>query len=393
MFFAPILQFVTKRDLILKRSTFEHVISSMAGRNCLKGFLLTFLMVGMSGLHAQEASPQFADLAARAAAARDQQNIPLAIELYTQAEQLKPDWREGWFYLGLLQYGANQFPAAIDAFNHLLQLEPSAVPAMALRGLCEFETGAYDDSLRDLEQSIAHGAANEPRNEQILRYHLAQLLVRAGRFQDALTQYKIFIEKQVDSPDVLLGLGLAGTRVRLLPKEIPETDRGLYLAAGSAGYAFLSGNSELAASIFTELFARHPTAPNLHLFYGYLLFQHDSELAINQFQSELTIAPGNIEAHAILAYTEMIAGRYAEAVPEAEHVLAAMPDMEMALIALGRSLGETGDPKHGMELLNRVLQSDPDNLEAHMGLAAIYSRAGRREDAYRERMVCLGLAK
>jgi|KBSMisStaDraftv2_1062788.scaffolds.fasta_scaffold13882_3 tetratricopeptide (TPR) repeat protein len=393
MFFAPILQFVTKRDLILKRSTFEHVISSMAGRNCLKGFLLTFLMVGMSGLHAQEASPQFADLAARAAAARDQQNIPLAIELYTQAEQLKPDWREGWFYLGLLQYGANQFPAAIDAFNHLLQLEPSAVPAMALRGLCEFETGAYDDSLRDLEQSIAHGAANEPRNEQILRYHLAQLLVRAGRFQDALTQYKIFIEKQVDSPDVLLGLGLAGTRVRLLPKEIPETDRGLYLAAGSAGYAFLSGNSELAASIFTELFARYPTAPNLHLFYGYLLFQHDSELAINQFQSELTIAPGNIEAHAILAYTEMIAGRYAEAVPEAEHVLAAMPDMEMALIALGRSLGETGDPKHGMELLNRVLQSDPDNLEAHMGLAAIYSRAGRREDAYRERMVCLGLAK
>jgi len=393
MFFAPILQFVTKRDLILKRSTFEHVISSMAGRNCLKGFLLTFLMVGMSGLHAQEASPQFADLAARAAAARDQQNIPLAIELYTQAEQLKPDWREGWFYLGLLQYGANQFPAAIDAFNHLLQLEPSAVPAMALRGLCEFETGAYDDSLRDLEQSIAHGAANEPRNEQILRYHLAQLLVRAGRFQDALTQYKIFIEKQVDSPDVLLGLGLAGTRVRLLPKEIPETDRGLYLAAGSAGYAFLSGNSELAASIFTELFARYPTAPNLHLFYGYLLFQHDSELAINQFQSELTIAPGNIEAHAILAYTEMIAGRYAEAVPEAEHVLAAMPDMEMALIALGRSLGETGDPKHGMELLNRVLQSDPDNLEAHMGLAAIYSHAGRREDAYRERMVCLGLAK
>ena len=393
MFFAPILQFVTKRDLILKRSTFEHVISSMAGRNCLKGFLLTFLMVGMSGLHAQEASPQFADLAARAAAARDQQNIPLAIELYTQAEQLKPDWREGWFYLGLLQYGANQFPAAIDAFNHLLQLEPSAVPAMALRGLCEFETGAYDDSLRDLEQSIAHGAANEPRNEQILRYHLAQLLVRAGRFQDALTQYKIFIEKQVDSPDVLLGLGLAGTRVRLLPKEIPETDRGLYLAAGSAGYAFLSGNSELAASIFTELFARYPTAPKLHLFYGYLLFQHDSELAIDQFRSELTIAPGNIEAHAILAYTEMIAGRYAEAVPEAEHVLAAMPDMEMALIALGRSLGETGDPKHGMELLNRVLQSDPDNLEAHMGLAAIYSRAGRREDAYRERMVCLGLAK
>jgi hypothetical protein len=28
-----------------------------------------------------------------------------------------------------------------------------------------------------------------------------------------------------------------------------------------------------------------------------------------------------------------------------------------------------------------------------MALAAMYSRAGRKEDAYRERMLCLGLKK
>jgi len=63
---------------------------------------------------------------------------------------------------------------------------------MALRGLCEFETGAYDDALRDLDTAVAHGAAKDPHNEQILRYHLAQLLTRAGRFQDAQTQYGFF---------------------------------------------------------------------------------------------------------------------------------------------------------------------------------------------------------
>ena len=107
---------------------------------------------------AQTTPAQFDDLAARAAAARDQQDLPLAVQLYTQAEQLKPDWQEGWWYLGVLQYSANQYSGAIDAFTHLLQLVPTAVPAMALRGLCEFETGAYDDSLRDLEQAVAHGA-------------------------------------------------------------------------------------------------------------------------------------------------------------------------------------------------------------------------------------------
>src|SRR5579863_2074196 len=94
-----------------------------------------------------QSTAQFDDLSSRAAAARDQQNLPVAIQLYSQAEQLKPDWQEGWWYLGILQYSSNQYSGAIDAFNHLLQLAPTAVPAMALRGLCEFETAAYSDAL------------------------------------------------------------------------------------------------------------------------------------------------------------------------------------------------------------------------------------------------------
>jgi Tfp pilus assembly protein PilF len=89
----------------------------------------------------------------------------------------------------------------------------------------------------------------------------------------------------------------------------------------------------------------------------------------------------------------MIASRYAEAEPEAELVLAKEPDMEMVQLALGRSLAEIGDVKRGSELLKQVLQADPDNLEAHLGMASIYSRTGRREDAYREHMVCRSLAK
>ncbi|MGA9585105.1 MAG: tetratricopeptide repeat protein, partial [Terracidiphilus sp.] len=220
----------------------------------------------------QQAPVQFDDLAARAAAARDRQNLPLAIDLYTQAERLKPDWQEGWWYLGILQYSNNQFPGAIEAFTHLLQLVPTAVPAMALRGLCEFETGAYDDSLRDLEQAVAHGALNQPHNEQIIRYHLAQLLAHAGRFQEALDQYHFFAEHKSDAPDLKIGIGLAGMRVASFSKDIPAQDRELYEAAGYAGYIFLAGDNEQADNLFAQLFVRYPSAPNLHYFYGFLLF-------------------------------------------------------------------------------------------------------------------------
>jgi tetratricopeptide (TPR) repeat protein len=400
MFFAPISEVVTiaisKSNQKFPPPQLPNKASQLPNKS-VRPLLLLILLVLLSlratPASAQEPSPQFQDLAARAAAARDQDNLPLAIQLYTQAEQLKSDWAEGWFYLGLLQYRSNAFPAAIDAFNHFLQLQPGAPPALALRGLCEFETSAYDDSLRDLAEAVAKGAANEPHNEQIIRYHLAQLLARAGRFQDAVTQYQFFASRQIDDPDLLVGLGSAGMRSTLLTKDVPAQDRPLYQSAGAAGYTFLSGYSPEADALFNQLFARYPTTPNLHFFYGFLLFPHAPELAVEQFRAEMTVAPGNVPGRAILAYTLMIAGRYADALTEAETALAAAPDMEMVQLALGRSLAEIGDTNRATDVLNHVLQLDPDSLEAHMGLAVVYARTGRREDAYRERMVCHGLSK
>jgi len=393
MFFAPISKVVTEgaSNSRQNRSGSRSLWGSAWRRVCL--LLLVCLGAGDVRAVAQQAAASFDDLAARAAAARDGGNLPLAIDLYGQAERVKPDWAEGWFYLGMLQYSANAYPAAIDAFNHLLALQPGMPPGMALRGLCEFETGANDDALRDLEQAVAKGAANQPQNEQILRFHLAELLTRAGRFQDALAQYKFFAAKNILDEDVLVGLGLAGMRTPLLTKDVAAGDRELYKAAGAAGYTLLEENTQLADELFTQLFARYPATPGIHFFYGFLLFPHSPELAIEQFKSEVAVAPGNLEAHAMLAFTLMIASRYAEAKPEAELVLAKAPDMEMAQLALGRSLAEIGDVKRGTDLLNQVLQADPDSLEAHLGMASIYSRTGRREDADREHKICRRLAK
>jgi thioredoxin-like negative regulator of GroEL len=351
------------------------------------------LCVASATCLAQQASPSFDELAAQAAAARDQQNLPLAIDLYTRAEQFKPDWQEGWWYLTLLQYSSNQFPGAIDAANHLLALVPHAVPAIALRGLSEFEVADYNASLRDLETAVDHGAANDPHNEQIIRYHLALDLIRASRFQDALAQFKVLAGKDIRAPELLAGIGLAGMRSTSFPSEVNAADLALYQAAGEAGYAFLADDSLKADTLFEHLFSTHPATPNLHLFYGILLFSHDAGLAADQFHQEVAIAPANESARALLAFALMVAGRYQEGLPEAERAYAAAPDMEMAQIALGRCLGETGDSDRGTSLLLKVVERDPDNLEAHMGLAALYGRAGKREDAYRERMLCLKLAK
>jgi tetratricopeptide (TPR) repeat protein len=393
MFFAPISKAVKKGVSCSERPMPMPAGFAATGRGLLVLLLLVLMPEGLARAIGQEQSPQFEDLAARAAEAREQQNLPLAINLYNQAERLKPDWAEGWFYLGLLQYISDSFPPALDAFNHLLALQPNAAPAMALRGLCEFETGAYDAALRDLDEAVKRGAANDPDNEQIIRYHYAQLLAHAGNFQGALLQYRTLGSKHIDDPDLLVALGLAGMQDSTLLKDLPAENRELFLAAGTAGYAFFSDDGQTADTLFNRLFAQYPTTPGLHFFYGSLLSMNGPDLAIPQFQSEVAIAPSNETAHALLAYWLMIAGRFAEARPEAEQAFTAKPGLEIAQIALGRSLAETGDPERGAILLNQVLKNHPDNLEAHIGLAVVYARTGRREDAYRERMVCRALEK
>jgi predicted Zn-dependent protease len=353
-------------------------------------FLCTFFAHQL--LKAQDSPPQFNEVAARAAAARDQQNLPLAIQLYTQAEQINPSWQEGWWYLGVLQYSTNQYSGAIDAFSHLLQLAPTAVPAMALRGLSEFETGAYDDALRDLDQAVAHGAANEPRNEQIIRYHLALLLAHAARFEDALGQYTALARLHTEAPDLFIAIGLAGTRSTAFPADVPAADRAFYESAGRAGYVFLSGDDEEADHLFTELFAQYPARPGLHFYYGYLLFPHDPSMAGDQFRDELALKPSS-ETQALFALTLIYEGHFAEALQPAQAAFDADPNLHIAQIALGRALGESGNMKRGTELLNQAVQRDPNDLEAHLGLASIYSRSGNREEETRERKICRDLAK
>src|ERR1700733_3272767 len=112
----------------------------------LVGFLFS-LLPGCA--LAQPTAPAFDDIVSAATAARRRDDVAQAIKLYGQAVLLKPEWPEGWWFLGSLQYEAEAYAAGRDTLSHFLELVPEAAPAWALRGLCEFETGDYTQSLTD----------------------------------------------------------------------------------------------------------------------------------------------------------------------------------------------------------------------------------------------------
>ncbi len=353
---------------------------------------LTLLLLASALVQAQNLPPTFDQVSAAAATARAQGDLPRAITLYQQAVQLNPQWPDGWWYLGSLQYATNTYAPAVDALSHYIQLTPHAGPALALRGLSEFEQGNYPESLRDLQQGIAFGAANQPRNAGIILYHEALLLTHAGRFEEALGQYTLMVKHGSVNDDVLTGIGLAGLRMPIFPQNIDPAQADMLSMVGRAASDVMSGDLPAAHQAFLAVFQRFPTTPNLHYLYGYLLFTADPDQAIAQFRDELTISPASATTHAMLAWAYGLRSDYTSSLPNAQKAVQEDPSLTMAQLVLGRAMIETGDVTGGLPHLQAVLSSEPQSLEAHLALAKAYSKLGRADDARQERLECLALS-
>jgi tetratricopeptide (TPR) repeat protein len=325
----------------------------------------------------------------QATAAREAGDAPRAIGLYTEALRLNPSWPDGWWYLGQLHYAANDYAEAVDAFTRYLALVPNAGPATALRGLCEFELGEYDASLRDVRQAVALGAADDSRNAQILRYHESLLLTRLGRFEEALTSFSYFAQHNVANNDLFVAAGLAALRLPRLPADLTPPDREMCGLAGNAVFRLLAGDSQGAAQALQDFFRAYPAQQNLHYSWGYLLYATDPDAAIDQFRRELAIDPASAVTHTMLAWALLMAGEPAAALPEAKKAAAAAPALPLAQLSLGRAFLETGDVRSATPVLESALALDPQNLEVHIALARAYSESGREDDARRERLLCL----
>jgi len=351
--------------------------------------LLVLSFFRIDDLAAQNSSSSFEQVATEADAARDANEVPRAIELYTRALQLNAKWEDGWWSLGILQYGSGAYEAAVEALSHLLTLHPDVGQALALRGLCEFETGDYTHSLADIEKGLALGTADDRDHQQILRYHEAMLLTRLGRFGEALRVYSAFAERKLGGPELLEAIGLAGLRIPLLPKEASRDQQALLASAGEATYKFMEGDQKAAQRAFKNLFERFPTARNAHYHYGTLLLAFGPEAAAPQFKKELEVAPDNTDALISFAWSLLMQSRADEALPYARRIAQELPERSASQLVVGRALLETGNIAAGIEHLQRGIKLEPDNLELHIALAKAYSKSGRDEDAHRERALCL----
>ena len=327
----------------------------------------------------------FDDLAARAAAARDQGQLEEALTLYRKALAARPKWDEGRWYEATLLYELDRYAEANDAFSAVLRREPAHAGALGLRGLCEFEMQQYEAALADLLHARKMGVGRSSGIATVVAYHAAILLTRAGEFEVANQMLTEFVAEGTDTPQVIEAFGLNVLRMPMLPSEFPAAAREQVLLAGHAGYALAARQVAPARLALDELVMRYPKTPHVHYARGVFFLTEDSERALEDFRRELEISPSHVPARLQIAFEYLKRGEPAQALPMATEAEKLAPDHFAACLALGQVLLEMNDAQHAIPQLEKAATLAPGSPQVHFMLARAYTRAGRETDAARAR--------
>lgn len=310
-----------------------------------------------------------------------------AIPLYGKALNIRPKWPDGWWYVGAIFYQKDLYPQGRDAFQNLVALEPERGPAWAMLGLCLFQTGEYEGAAMSLRRARTLGVNDNSELAGVVRYHTALLYVRFEYFENAYEVLSEFVNVGHDSPKVVEAFGLTILRMPFLPKEIPSNQREKVLIAGQAGYHMAARRLDQARAAFEVLLARYPGEANVHYGLGVLMLSQDADVAMKEFMRELEISPNHYPAMVQMAFEYLKRDQFSDALPLAEKAVQLAPKLYAARNVLGRVLLELGQVERSIKELEEGVRLAPSSPEMHFALARAYTRAGRKQEAAREREI------
>jgi tetratricopeptide (TPR) repeat protein len=330
-------------------------------------------------------SPEFEKLLKAATEARQAERYDEAIALYARLVKLKPDYVEGYWYQGTAYYTQDNYQQCRDIFRKVVSLAPKNGAAYAFLGLCEFGLKEYDRSLPHLLQSRILGVGDVADLGSVARYHAALLMARLDQFEQALETLGEFAAEGNDNPRVIEALGIATLRMPFLPSEVPQDRREMVLMAGRGSYLMATRNTAAAEKAFEALASRYPETPNVHYAFGVFLLQEKGERAIEEFKRELELQPGHPSSLMQIAFEYLKQGDAKSGLAWAQQAVAAAPKEFAARKALGQALLDTGEVEGAIKELELGIKMAPESPGLHFILARAYQRAGRLEDANRER--------
>ncbi len=360
-------------------------------RACTTGsstqLLLVLLLLAAPWTRAQTpGKEQFEDVARRAQAALDSRPQE-AIQLYKQAVAMRPDWPEGWLYMGGALYQAGRYAEATDALRKGIGLAPVFANGWALLGLSESQLDDPDQALADIRKGEDLGLGGNIQFETAVRVRAAQLLIRSSAFDEALAQLQPLSKYPGNPPSVEQAMGLCALASPDDTGQLTPERRAVVDLAGKAAWAFATQHPDVAGAGYRQLLKQYPTEPGVHYAYGLYLMETDMKEALAEFQKEVQNNPKHWPAMLVIASIQIRQGTPEKAIESLHAAMKAVPTKYRWLchLNLGRANLDANNATAAISELEGAVRQMPSAANAHFFLGEAYRQAGRKADAEREK--------
>ena len=331
-------------------------------------------------------SANFEALAKRAAEARDANRLDEAVALYTKALALRPRWSEGWWSLGTIQYDQDKYAPAARSFEKLLALDRKNGTAHTMLGLCQYELGKDGPALKNLLAAESIGIIKDEQLRRVTLYHLGVLQLRAGKFGAARESFGQLVRDRVITKETTSGMGLAALLIR--PKDAPAggtPGSKIVEQVGQTEVQLFSNQFDPARKTYEQLVAEFPDYPNLHFAFGrFLLETHETDAAVQQFETELKRDPKNVNSMLEIAMALQLVDP-GEGLKYAEEAVKLTPKLSLGHYLVGTLRLNSGDAQGAVPELELAQRSFPEESGVYYALGTAYSRIGRKADAAKAR--------
>jgi tetratricopeptide (TPR) repeat protein len=305
--------------------------------------------------------------------------------VYQQAVRVHPHWTEGHWYLGTISYELGNYRVCRTELQEVLKIQTKNGAGWAFKGLCEFQLKTYAAALDDLTRANELGVGEDSNLVAVVGYHRAMLLARAGQFERAFNVCAAFVRGGNTSPEIVDLLGVTMLRLAMLPSEVPADKREMVRLAGRAGAFSMSPTRDAAEQAFTQLVSAYGDNANVHYVYGTYLSRDRPEEAIQQFKLELQRSPDHVPARVQIAQELIVRSDFDGARPYAAEAARLAPRNFLARKVLGQVKLQTGDTPGAIVELEEARRLEPSSPSVRFHLSRAYQRAGRADDAKRER--------
>ena len=283
-----------------------------------------------------------------------------AVAQFQAAVALAPGDRSLRTHLAMAYYQKGDVAGAIREFSSLLKDDPADVQTATLLGNCYVRQGHPAQAV-----SLLTPLAESHSSDVSLQLTLGWALVRAGRTKEGLERIDR-VAQQTNSAEAYMGAATAQLRLEALDQARRNVDaalrlnphlRGLHTLSGMIAADF--GDYEGAAAAYEKELEDNPNDFQAQLNLGSVRYsQRKLDAAREHLERALQIAPGSTQALYDLALVERAQGQMQAAVKNLENVVG----------------------------------KNPQWLDPHVELAALYYRLNRPQDGAREKQIVDRLA-